>query len=199
MSQSADAETLRFYDNEAEAYCQRTGALPSPLLPSFLARLQPGASILELGCGSGRDTSEMLIQGYDVTPTDGSPEMARQAERRLQCPVWVLEFGEIEGQALSDGVWAHACLLHVPVSLLGDVLSKIYRALKSPGLLFANFKEGTAEGRDCLGRYYNYPTLDDLRKIFQGAASWTSLEIERSSGRGYDDAPVTWLNCFATK
>jgi ubiquinone/menaquinone biosynthesis C-methylase UbiE len=69
MSQSADAETLRFYDNEAEAYCQRTGALPSPLLPSFLARLQPGASILELGGGSGRDTAEMLIQGYDVTPT----------------------------------------------------------------------------------------------------------------------------------
>jgi hypothetical protein len=77
--------------------------------------------------------------------------MAGQAERRLQCKVWVLEFGEIEGQALFDGVWAHACLLHVPVSLLGSVLSRIYRALKSPGLLFANFKEGVAlRSRFCL-------------------------------------------------
>src|ERR1700731_4798364 len=73
MSQSADNETLRFYQHEAEAYCQRTEAISSPALPGFLERLKPGASILELGCGSGRDTVEMLRLGYDVTPTDGSP------------------------------------------------------------------------------------------------------------------------------
>jgi SAM-dependent methyltransferase len=199
MTNSADAETLRFYDQEAEAYCQRTGAVYSPLLFDFLARLRPGSSVLELGCGSGRDTVEMLRQGYDVTPSDGSPEMARQAERRLQRPVQVLEFGEIDGEARFDGVWAHACLLHVPFSFLGSVLSRIHSTLKSPGILFANFKEGRADGRDSLGRYYNYPTLDALREIFQGAANWTSLEIERSSGSGYDNAPVSWLNCFATK
>lgn len=199
MSQSADTETLRFYDREAGTYCQRTGATSSPFLPSFLTRLQLGASILELGCGSGRDTEQMLLQGYAVTPTDGSPEMARQAERRLQSPVAVLQFSEIQGEERFDGVWAHACLLHVPLSSLGGVLSRIYRALKSPGILFANFKEGTVEGRDRLGRYYNYPTPEDLREIFQTAASWTSFEIERSSGHGYDDAAVTWLNCFATK
>jgi 2-polyprenyl-3-methyl-5-hydroxy-6-metoxy-1,4-benzoquinol methylase len=96
MSQSADAETLNFYRREAERYCQRTGFSPSPGLPWFLARLKSGASILELGCGSGRDTREMLRQGYNVTPTDGSPEMALEAENRLQHPVLVLEFGEIE-------------------------------------------------------------------------------------------------------
>jgi SAM-dependent methyltransferase len=199
MSQSADVETLHFYQQEAGRYCQQTGSVPSAALPGFLAHLKPGASILELGCGSGRDTAEMLLQGYDVTPTDGSPEMALQAERRLQRPVLVLEFSEIAGEARFDGVWAHACLLHVPLNHLGEVLSRIYEVLNSPGVLFANFKEGGGEGRDRLGRYYNYPRLVDLRKIFQRAATWTSLEIEPSSGRGYDDAPVTWLNCFATK
>jgi hypothetical protein len=125
--------------------------------------------------------------------------MARQAENRLKRPVLVLEVGEIEGEARFDGVWAHACLLHVPLSCLGDVLRRIYRVLKSPGILFANFKEGVVEGRDCFGRYYNYPTFDSLKKVFEAAADWTTLEIERSSGRGYDGIPVTWLNCLVTK
>ena len=119
MSQSADNETLRFYQHEAEAYCQRTEAISSPALQGFLEQLKPGASILELGCGSGRDTVEMVRLGYDVTPTDGSPEMARQAEGRLRRKVSVLEFSEIEGEPRFDGVWAHACLLHVPVLHLG--------------------------------------------------------------------------------
>jgi SAM-dependent methyltransferase len=199
MSQSADAETLRFYKQEAERYCQRTGSVPSAALPGFLARLRPGSSILELGCGSGRDTAEMLRQEYDVTATDGSPEMALQAERRLQRPVVVLQFGEIEGEARFDGVWAHACLLHVPLNHLGGVLSRIYQVLSWPGIFFANFKEGIGEGRDRLGRYYNYPSLATLREIFQQSAPWTSVEIERSAGIGYDGAAIQWLNCFATK
>jgi SAM-dependent methyltransferase len=199
MGQSADAETLRFYQQEAECYCEQTGAISSPALPGFLARLRPGASILELGCGSGRDTVEMLRLGYNATPTDGSPEMARQAENLLHGRVLVLEFGEIEDETRFDGVWAHACLLHIPLDYLGEVLSRIYKVLNSPGILFANFKEGAAEGRDRFGRYYNYPSLAALRDIFQQAAPWFALEIERSSGKGYDGAAVQWLNCTATK
>lgn len=199
MSGLADNETLRFYDQEAKRYCQRTGGVSSPLLREFLARLKSGAFVLELGCGSGRDTIEMLRLGYNVNATDGSPEMARQAEDRLKHPVSILEFGQIEGEARFAGVWACACLLHIPLGDLGEVLSRIYRVLDSPGVLFANFKEGTVEGRDRLGRYYNYPSLPVLKEIFQQAAPWISLEIERSSGVGYDDIPVRWLNCFATK
>ena len=199
MSPSADKETLQFYNQEAEIYSQRTGTVSSPALPEFLSRLRSGASILELGCGSGRDTVEMLRLRYDVTPTDGSPEMARHAESILNRPVLVLEFSEIEGEARFDGVWAHACLLHVPIVHLREVLRKIYVVLKSPGVLFANFKEGAAEGRDGFGRYYNYPSSDMLRETFRDAAPWFSLEIERSAGQGYDGAAVKWLNCMAIK
>jgi SAM-dependent methyltransferase len=199
MSNSADTKTLQFYHQQADVYCQRKARAPSPALPEFLGRLRSGASILELGCGSGRDTVEMLRLGYNATPTDGSPEMARQAENLLHRRVLVLEFSEIEGEARFDGVWAHACLLHVPFDHLGEVLSRIYRVLNSPGILFANFKEGAAAGRDCFGRYYNYPTFAALKDVFWRAAPWFALEIERSSGKGYDGAAVQWLNCTATK
>jgi SAM-dependent methyltransferase len=198
MSKSADSETLRYYNEQTEAYCRRNVTI-SPALRGFLKQLKPGTSILELGCGSGRDTAEMLRLGYDVTPTDGSPEMARYAERHLNRPVMVLEFSEIGGGPRFDGVWAQACLLHIPIASICAILTRIYGVLKAPGVLFANFKEGNAEGRDRLGRYYNYPSLATLRGIFQQAAPWSSLEIEQSSGIGYDGTPVQWLNCTATK
>jgi SAM-dependent methyltransferase len=196
MNQSTDAATLRFYKQEAERYCQRAGSVPSPALSGFLSLLKPGATILELGCGSGRDTIEMLRQGYDVTPTDGSPEMAHYAERLLNRPVMVLEFSEIGGDQRFDGVWAHACLLHIPIAGLCAILRRIYAVLKVPRVLFANFKEGTSEGRDRLGRHYNYPSLATLEAIFRHAAPW-SVEIETTAGHGYDGAAIQWLNCTA--
>jgi SAM-dependent methyltransferase len=105
MSESADESTLKFYGQEAKRYCERTGSVPTSTLGEFLNRLPHGATILELGCGSGHDSAEMLRRGYNVLPTDDSPEMARLAERRLNRPVAVMEFGEIEGESKFDGVW----------------------------------------------------------------------------------------------
>lgn len=122
------------------------------------------------------------------------PQVAPKCEHRLRHL-----FGEIEGEACLDGVWACACLLHVPLGCLGEVLTRIYGVLKSPGVLFASFREGTGEGRDRLGRYYNYPSLATLEEIFREAAPWSSLEIGRSTGHGYDGAAIEWLNCTATK
>jgi cyclopropane fatty-acyl-phospholipid synthase-like methyltransferase len=48
--------------------------------------LQPGARILELGCGGGRDAEAMVAAGFEVDPTDGTPEIARKAEERLGKP-----------------------------------------------------------------------------------------------------------------
>lgn len=197
MSQSTDPATLRFYEVEAEEYCRRTGSFPSIHLAEFLSFLPPGASILELGCGSGRDTAEMIRLGYDVTPTDGSEEVARQAARRLNRTVTVLEFSDLQQETRFDGVWAQACLLHVPIGHLPDVLSRIHHALRSPGVLFASFKEGKGEGRDQFGRYFNYPSSEMLGRTFEEAASWAGFEISQSSGRGYDGEPATWLECKA--
>ena len=49
--------------------------------PAFLAMLPPGAQILELGTGGGQDAAFMLEQGFAVIPTDGSPELAAEAEK----------------------------------------------------------------------------------------------------------------------
>ncbi len=80
-------ETASFYGRSAATYASDTGAYPvSPNLQRFAARLAPGARILELGCGSGRESAWMLAQGLYVHPTDGVAEMATEASVRSAFP-----------------------------------------------------------------------------------------------------------------
>ncbi len=165
-----DKATLRFYRENAQAYAEREIAAHTRLT-RFLALLPPGASILELGCGAGAASAQMLADGFDVCPTDGSPEMAAEASRRLGRPVETLLFHDLDKTEAYDGVWANACLLHVPRPELAQVLTLIWRALKPGGHFYASFKTGDAEGRDTLDRYYNYPSPDWLRATYSGAGT----------------------------
>jgi len=156
-----DDDTLQFYRRNAEAYAGWAKA-PSTRLVGFLAMLPEAGSILELGCGAGNHSREMLARGFSVRATDGSPEMAEIASQRLGHPVEAMLFHELDAREAYDGVWASACLLHVPRDELGGILARIHRALKPGGLFYASYKVGHGDGRDSLGRYYNYPPAEWL-------------------------------------
>jgi SAM-dependent methyltransferase len=193
-----DEQTLRFYGNNAQAYAEREVTKHTRLI-RFLALLAPGATILELGCGAGADSAEMLARGFDVQPTDGSPEMASEASRRLGRAVGTLLFHDLDKVDAYDGVWANACLLHVPRSELARILALIWRALKPAGYFYASFKTGAAEGRDSLDRYYNYPSPDWLRAAYAKAGGWSSLSIETGEVRGFDGKSAEMLFVVARK
>ncbi|TPP09609.1 class I SAM-dependent methyltransferase [Rhizobium glycinendophyticum] len=184
--------SLAFYEENAALYAARDRHLPERQLNRFVERLAAGARILELGCGAGGDSAELLQLGFDVTPSDGSASMASQAERRLGRPVLVLPFQELAYEAEFDGIWANACLLHVPRADLADVLARIAKALRPHGRLYASFKTGGAEGTDRFGRYYNRPTREELAKLCE-AAGFVGIEIETLSGGAFDGEPTTWL------
>ncbi|AIC27993.1 SAM-dependent methyltransferase protein [Rhizobium etli bv. mimosae str. IE4771] len=190
--------TSAFYEENAETYANRARSLPKRQLDAFLARLAPGAAILELGCGGGQDSAYMLSRGFDVTPTDGSAELARQAEMLIGRPVRVMLFQQLDADSAYDGVWAHASLLHVPRSELADVFARVRRALRTDGILHASFKAGEAEGHDGFGRYYNYPSADWLSALLT-ASGWRNIAVEESDGGGYDGKPTRWLTVSAQR
>ena len=193
-----DEETLQFYRGNAEAYAKREIAKHTRLT-RFLALLPPGAKVLELGCGAGAASAEMIAKGFDVEPTDGSPEMAAEASGHLGRPVRTLLFHDIDKADTYDGVWANACLLHVPRPELAQVLTLIWRALKPGGYLYASFKTGDAEGRDTFNRYYNYPSADWLRTNYADAGSWSSISIETGEVMGFDNQWAPMLFVVARK
>lgn len=188
-----DPETLAFYAAEAPAYAARGPDGASRHLDAFLDLLAPGARILELGCGGGRDAAAMLARGFDVDPTDGTAELAAKAEARIGRPVRVLRFEALDAVAAYDAIWAHASLLHVPRPALPGVLAAIHRALRPGGFHFANYKSGGVEGRDRFGRYFNRPSREELADAYARAGAWEVLATREEMGGGYDGRRGPWI------
>jgi len=193
-----DKKTISFYAQEAEPYTSRGRKADTRHLETFLSLLSADATILELGCGGGQDSEFMISKGFNVRPTDGTPEIARAAEQRLGIPVAPLMFDELDEEGTCDGIWANACLLHVPRGELQGILGRVYRALKPGGVFYASFKAGESEGRDMFDRYYNYPSEAWLSDLY-AAFSWQSVTTETGQGRGYDGKLTGWLFLFAVK
>ena len=193
-----DDETLQFYRSNAQSYADWAKA-PSTRLRGFLALLPPGGSILELGCGAGNHSAVMLDAGFAVHATDGSPEMAEIASRRLGRPVEAMLFHELDAHEAYDGVWASACLLHVPRDELAGILGRIRRALKPSGVFYASFKVGDGDGRDNLGRYYNYPSPEWLQATYAAAGEWISVSSGTSEIKSFDETPATMLHLVFRK
>ncbi|TPW31405.1 class I SAM-dependent methyltransferase [Martelella alba] len=194
----SEDRTFDFYNKEASVYAGASRVSNAERLSGFLKALPPGASILELGCGAGFDSAFMLAAGFDVTPSDGSPEMVREAEARLGRPVRLIPFEALEDAACYDGIWANACLLHVPRDRLAGVFMRIFTAMRAGGLFYASYKTGKPEGFDAYGRYYNYPERDALLMQYQ-AAGFRDIRIEARAGGGYGGEKVDWLYIFATR
>jgi 2-polyprenyl-3-methyl-5-hydroxy-6-metoxy-1,4-benzoquinol methylase len=146
-----DQQTLAFYAAEARAYASRPRSVDHMRLNAFLAMLPAGGAILELGCGGGQDSEAMLAKGFDVTPTDGSPELACETGRRLGMRVRTLLFGDLDETDRYHGVWASACLLHVSRLDLPAVAARVHAALRAVAHFMrasspVDPREGTSSG-----------------------------------------------------
>jgi SAM-dependent methyltransferase len=193
-----DDATLQFYRSNAQSYADWAKA-PSTRLRGFLALLPPGGAILELGCGAGNHSAVMLAEGFSVRATDGSPEMAEIASQRLGHPVEAMRFDQLEAHEAYDGVWASACLLHVPRGELAGILARIHLALKPSGVFYASYKMGESDGRDSLGRYYSYVSPEWLGATYASSGPWITLSSETSVIKSFDETPANMLNLVVRK
>lgn len=72
--------TIEYYNRCAEDFCHSTASVNfQALQEKFLGYLPDRASILDFGCGSGRDTKYFLSKGYTVSATDGSADLCKRA------------------------------------------------------------------------------------------------------------------------
>ena len=194
-----DRQTLDFYQTRASEWA---AALPyeySAELDAFLDRLNPGACILELGCGDGRDAERMIARGFAVDASDGSPEMARLASKRLARKVPVMRFEELDADGEYDAAWCHTSLLHAAEEDLPGILARIHRALKPGGLHFASYKGGAGGGRDQFGRFYSYIPSERLEAAYREAGTWAEFALDTRDGRSFGGVPTVWHSVKARK
>ena len=194
-----DPATLEFYAGQALDYVANSAGEINCDLPRFLALLPSGTTILELGCGAGRDAEYMAAGGFVVNATDGVPAMAQLATKRLGRAVRVMRFDELAAVAAYDAVYASYSLLHVPRAGLNDVLRRVWTALRPGGWHMATFKSGGQEGRDNLGRWFNYLSPDQARAHYLAVGAWDLLELTEGTGVGYKGHTSPWVNVIARK
>ena len=168
------------------------------VIKKFLEQLEEGDTILDLGCGSGRDSLTFYELGYDVTPMDAAEEMCKLAEIHTGLEVLCLSFEDMEFDKVFDGIWACASLIHVPKVEMPDILKKIARALNDKGILYMSFKLGDFEGFRG-ERYFSDYTEDSIREMmaesgrFDVISTWVTTDVRP----GHSD--TKWVNVLGRK
>lgn len=158
-------DSIEYYNQNAADYFEQTVDINMQEYWNIFTSLLPEeGSILDLGCGSGRDSEFFISQGFDVTAMDASEGMCDLASIHIGQDVLKLSFEEMDFDEVFDGIWACASLLHVPSDEIENIFQKVIKSLKVNGVLFMSVKYGDFEGeRD--GRYYTdyrTRTLKDL-------------------------------------
>ncbi len=196
---TADSETLAFYDAEAAAYAAYASDKSERVsLARFAARLEPGTSVLDFGCGSGWAAHALEGQGFRVSALDGSAGLAAEARRRYGLEVRVARFEELDDDGLYGGIWASFCLLHDTREAMPGHLARVHRALESGGWLYLGLKEGAGESRDRLGRRYTYFGEAEIGGLL-AVAGFPDPEIATEQSTGYDGSPTSALHILARR
>lgn len=189
------AATLQHYESRAEAFREGTRDHDVSQNIEALLRHLPGTppfTILDFGCGPGRDLKDFTARGHVAIGLDGSASFAAMARAESGCEVWQQDFLALDLPAgRFDGIFANASLFHVPREHLARVLRELHAALKPGGVLFCSNPRGNDEEGWNGGRYGVWHGLESWRR-WMTQAGFTELEhYYRPTGLPREQQP--WL------
>ncbi|WP_301103104.1 class I SAM-dependent methyltransferase [Propionivibrio sp.] len=187
--------TLAHYNQCAEAY--RLGTREHDVRQNIDALLRhipgpPPFTILDFGCGPGRDLKVFARLGHRPIGLDGAERFAQMARTESGCEVWEQDFLKLD---LPDehfsGVFANASLFHVPSQELPCVLRQLHSALKAGGALFCSNPRGDNSEGWSGGRYGAYHDLETWRSHMTDAGYVELEHYYRPPGLPREQQP--WL------
>lgn len=191
-------DSIEYYSQNATEYFEHTVDIDmQENWDRFTELLPEGGSVLDLGCGSGRDSAYFISRGFDVTAMDASEEMCDLASIHIGQDVLQLSFEEIDFNEVFDGIWACASLLHVPTNQMDNILAKVIKSLKINGVLFMSFRYGDYEGeRD--ERFYKDYRSKELKELITRFENLEIIEIQKCQDSREDSAMV-WIYSLVRK
>lgn len=180
------ARTLEHYDRRAADFWQ--GTRDHDVSQNIEALLQaiegePPFTILDFGCGPGRDLKAFVERAHVAVGLEGSERFAEMARAWSGCEVWHQDFLRLTLPAdRFDGVFANASLFHVPGQELPRVLRELRATLKPRGVLFSSNPRGRNEEGWNGGRYGAYHDLATWRRYLSAAGFIELAHYYRPAG-----------------
>jgi SAM-dependent methyltransferase len=187
--------TLAHYDQRAEDFWQ--GTRDHDVRQNIDALLKhidrrPPFTILDFGCGPGRDLKAFKDMGHEAVGLEGSARFAAMAREHSGCEVLEQDFLALDlPLARFDGVFANASLFHVPGRDLPRVLGDLHATLKPGGVLFSSNPRGANEEGWNKGRYGVYHDLEAWRRYLTAAGFAELDHYYRPPGLPREQQP--WL------
>jgi SAM-dependent methyltransferase len=193
--EKAASGTLDYYNGRAEDFWQGTRDHDvSQNIASLLQYIEgkPPFTILDFGCGPGRDLKVFAERGHIAIGLEGAAPFAAMARAHSGCEVWQQDFLKLDlPEHHFDGVFANASLFHIPSQELPRILMELRATLKPGGVLFSSIPRGSNEEGWNGGRYGAYHDLESWRRFLSSAGFTELTHYYRPAGLPREQQP--WL------
>jgi SAM-dependent methyltransferase len=187
--------TLEHYNQRAEPFWE--GTREHDVSQNIEAMLQhiraaPPLTLLDFGCGPGRDLKVFADAGHIAIGLEGASRFAEMARAYSGCEVWRQDFLKLDlPKNYFDGVFANATLFHVPSKELPRVLLELHACLKPGGVLFSSIPRGSNEEGWSNGRYGVFHDPEAWRRYGSQAGFEELTHYYRPAGLPREEQP--WL------
>lgn len=190
------------YDKVALDYARLEGETEWPRmrwLGKMLRKLEPGSSVLDLGCGSGDPADVEIAREHQATGVDISQVQIDLARRNVPAGNFIHgDAGSVEFPAASfDAVVSFYALEHIPRQEHETILRRIHRWLRPRGFLLICLEAGDAEGM--IGQWLGVPMYFSCfdpetvkRLVAEAGFEILETEIESQVEQGHA-IPYLWL------
>lgn len=201
-----DAVTLDWYARQAPSLAGRYESAASPVAPLLADIFAAGSTLLDVGCGSGRDLALMLAAGYDAWGLEPSEAMRKEAlHYHPELDGRLFEGGLPEtglpATRLFDGVLCVASFMHVPVAQRPAAASALARLLKPHGRLLLSVpaqRPGLdGEDREPGGRLFAPLDSQAMQGLFGEFGFVVTRQFEQPDGLLRQE--VSWLTVLLQK
>jgi SAM-dependent methyltransferase len=192
---TVSARAIAHYDQAAESFFEGTrGHDVSQNYDALLRHIEaaPPLSLLDFGCGPGRDLRYFRSLGHEAVGLDGSPRFVEMAREFSGCEVLHQDFLRLKlAPERYHGVFANASLFHVSRRELPRVLGELRAALKPRGVLFSSNPRGDNREGWSGERYGCFHDLERWRDLMT-RAGFDELE-HYYRPKGLPRAQQPWL------
>lgn len=192
-------DSTTYYNTKASRYITDTfNADMSAIRNRFISYLPAHVTILDAGCGPGRDVKAFVEAGYEVYAMDASEAMVSHCRTIIGHRVQLSTFQDYTTNIKFDGIWACASLLHLEPAELQPVIIKFGGYLKPGGVFFMSFKYGTEDYiKD--GRYFNCQTEESIRDLLKTCTNLSVADLFITSDVRQGRDGEKWVNVIVKK